>query len=347
MMCIIPYQPRFLTSNNSSDDDDDKMNKNPDKSTPKQRQQQRQLQQRDRIIIHPNDVLAGRGNGVAAHPGNQLFRNVCIRHQQAYHKAKRHEKMAIAKRAVEEIKSQTPPGRFLEKFHGAWVLMAPKRVLEKTSQALRDRSSSGTTTSVSSPTTSSNPSSTDETFVDKDVLVNIDGRMDIPMESNGFQQQHAAPAGGGLVHHHGGGAGGSLYQQHANPTNMDSTTRTHSNPVPSFIMNKVQQQQPHPPFAANVGRRCLDNDVTTTMSRMPPSLSHSNNNNNNDMNSCSSTLQLLTAARAILSNQDDHVRGDDPHLDQFCDADEEGLYGNTSLEIHYLAYRRGKFGSFS
>ena len=41
------------------------------------------------------------------------------------------------------------------------------------------------------------------------------------------------------------------------------------------------------------------------MSRMPPSLSHSNNNN--DMNSCSSTLQLLTAARAILSNQDDYV----------------------------------------
>ena len=207
-MCIIPYQPRFFTCNNSSDDDDDKMNKNHDKNTPKQRHQQRhQLQQRHHIIVHPNDVLGGRGNGVAAHPGNQLFRKVCIRHQRAYHKAKRNEKMAIAKRAVEEITSQTPPGRFLEKFHGAWVLMAPKRVLEKTSQALRDRSSSsGSTTSGSiatSPTTWSNPSSTDETFVDKDVLVNVDGRMDIPLESIGLQQQQqqqqqqqAAPAGG-------------------------------------------------------------------------------------------------------------------------------------------------------
>jgi hypothetical protein len=267
--------------------------------------------------------------------------------------------MAIAKRAVEEITSQTPPGRFLEKFRGAWVLMAPKRVLEKTSQALRDRSSSsGSTTSGSiatSPTTWSNPSSTDETFVDKDVLVNVDGRMYIPLESTiGLQQQHqqqqqqqqqqqAAPAGG-LVYHHGGGAGGSLYQQHAIPTDMDSTTRTLSNPLPSFIMNKVQQQ-PHDPSFAIVGSCSDDHVTTTTMSRMPPSLSHSNNNN--DMNSCSSTLQLLTAARAILSNQDDCVVREDDHSDQFCDADEEGIYDNTSLEIHYLAYRRGKFGSFS
>jgi hypothetical protein len=233
--------------------------------------------------------------------------------------------------------------------------MAPKRVLEKTSQALRDRSSSsGSTTSGSiatSPTTWSNPSSTDETFVDKDVLVNVDGRMYIPLESTiGLQQQQqqeqpAAPAGG-LVYHHGGGAGGSLYQQHAIPTDMDSTTRTLSTPLPSFIMNKVQRQPHDPSFARSVGSCSDDHVTTTTMSRMPPSLSHSNNNN--DMNSCSSTLQLLTAARAILSNQDDCVvREDDHHSDQFCDADEEGIYDNTSLEIHYLAYRRGNFGSFS
>lgn len=111
----------------------------------------------DTIEVHDNDVLGGRGNGVAAHPGNMLLRDICIRYQQAYADAKRNEKMKVAKLAISHITSQSPPGRFLEKSpvdNEKWVLMNPKRVLEKVSQALRDRKlieDSSPSSSISSP----------------------------------------------------------------------------------------------------------------------------------------------------------------------------------------------------
>ena len=102
------------------------------------------------ITVHDNDVLAGRGNGVAAHPGNQFFRDVCIQYQQKYQDAPRTQKMSIALQAVEDIKSRIPPGRFLRKdSKDNWVEMAPKRVFQKVSQALRDRSAIESPSSLS------------------------------------------------------------------------------------------------------------------------------------------------------------------------------------------------------
>lgn len=92
------------------------------------------------IELRDNDVLSGRGSGVAAHPGNQKFRQLIRSHKNSYVSAPRNQKMAIAAKVIEEIESLNPPGRFLERDgDGSFVTMDYKKALEKTSQALRER----------------------------------------------------------------------------------------------------------------------------------------------------------------------------------------------------------------
>ena len=88
--------------------------------------------------VGPDDVLLGRGGATNNHRGNHNFRLLVAANQQEYLKARKHEKVIIARRIVAEVQSRG--GRFLQngisKDH--WDEVPDKRAQEKTSQALRE-----------------------------------------------------------------------------------------------------------------------------------------------------------------------------------------------------------------
>lgn len=88
--------------------------------------------------VGPNDVLLGRGGATNSHDGNRKFRTVVAKHQQEYLKARKREKVGIARRIVAIIHNNG--GRFLKRTDNAqnWVEVTEKRAQEKTSQALRE-----------------------------------------------------------------------------------------------------------------------------------------------------------------------------------------------------------------
>jgi hypothetical protein len=89
---------------------------------------------------HPNDVVFGRGNNIANHPGNLLFREFVLQEKDTYGAAPRQVKAVIAGRVVERILKLSPPGRFLEiGDDGRYYDVDPHRVFEKTCQACRER----------------------------------------------------------------------------------------------------------------------------------------------------------------------------------------------------------------
>jgi hypothetical protein len=89
---------------------------------------------------HPNDVLCGRGGGSNNHPGNESFRSLVNEVKLPYVNCSKLEKPLIARRVVEAVRNQTPPGRFLQRDGktGLWNDIGDGRAREKTSQALRE-----------------------------------------------------------------------------------------------------------------------------------------------------------------------------------------------------------------
>ncbi|KAL3817626.1 hypothetical protein ACHAXA_011714 [Cyclostephanos tholiformis] len=91
------------------------------------------------VAPHPNDVLCGRGGGSNNHPGNESFRELVNEVKVPYVNCPKREKPLIARRIVEAVRNQTPPGRFLCKdTKGLWNDIGDGRAREKTSQALRE-----------------------------------------------------------------------------------------------------------------------------------------------------------------------------------------------------------------
>ncbi|KAL7541799.1 LOW QUALITY PROTEIN: hypothetical protein ACHAWF_007022 [Thalassiosira exigua] len=93
---------------------------------------------RDISMPHANDVLCGRGGGSNNHPGNESFRELV--NEFPYVNCPKREKPLIARRIVEAVRNQTPPGRFLSKDSrtGLWNDIGDGKAREKTSQALRE-----------------------------------------------------------------------------------------------------------------------------------------------------------------------------------------------------------------
>ena len=89
-------------------------------------------------FVGADDVLLGRGGATNNHSGNNNFRLLVAANQPEYLKARKHEKVIIARRIVAEVQSRG--GRFLQngisKDH--WDEVSDKRAQEKTSQALRE-----------------------------------------------------------------------------------------------------------------------------------------------------------------------------------------------------------------
>lgn len=96
-----------------------------------------------RTSPNENDVLCGRGNNSNRHPGNQHFRDLVAANKENYGMLTKKEKMLLARLIVDLILNHTdPPARFLgrDTATGLWFDIGIPRSLEKTSQALREKS---------------------------------------------------------------------------------------------------------------------------------------------------------------------------------------------------------------
>jgi hypothetical protein len=91
-------------------------------------------------FIHPHDVLCGRGGGTNNHPGNEAFRDLVTAQKVVYLNASKRDKPFVSRGIVRAIRSQSPPGRFLQKNEqtGLWFDIGDQKAREKTSQALRE-----------------------------------------------------------------------------------------------------------------------------------------------------------------------------------------------------------------
>jgi hypothetical protein len=89
---------------------------------------------------HPHDVLCGRGGGTNAHVGNSHWRMLVAANKQLYITLPKRQKMLLSRSIVNAVRSQNPPGRFLQKDNKSnlWFDVGDQRAQEKTSQALRE-----------------------------------------------------------------------------------------------------------------------------------------------------------------------------------------------------------------
>jgi len=93
------------------------------------------------MMPNVNDVICGRGKGFYTHEGNFRFHELIAIHKKKYQKSLKVEKTGISKSIVKLIKSNNPPGRFIEydELSSTWTEVDVKRAWEKTGQALRER----------------------------------------------------------------------------------------------------------------------------------------------------------------------------------------------------------------
>jgi len=89
---------------------------------------------------HPHDVLCGRGGGTNNHIGNSHWRMLVAANKQLYTTLPKRQKMLLSRSIVNAVRSQNPPGRFLQKDSKSnqWFDVGDQRAQEKTSQALRE-----------------------------------------------------------------------------------------------------------------------------------------------------------------------------------------------------------------
>lgn len=86
------------------------------------------------------DVLCGRGGGTNHHVGNSHWRALVAANKRLYITLPKKQKILVAKSIVHAIRSQKPPGRFLQKdtTTNLWDDIGDLKATEKTSQALRE-----------------------------------------------------------------------------------------------------------------------------------------------------------------------------------------------------------------
>lgn len=88
----------------------------------------------------PLSVLCGRGGGTNAHVGNSHWRMLVTANKELYVTLPKRQKMLLSKSIVNAVRTQNPPGRFLQKDPKTdlWYDVGDQRAQEKTSQALRE-----------------------------------------------------------------------------------------------------------------------------------------------------------------------------------------------------------------
>jgi hypothetical protein len=101
-------------------------------------------QQQSIVQPHATDILCGRGGSSSRHMGNIHLRELIAANKARYSSLTKKQKMMLARQIVDLIHGADPPGRFLARDAqtGWWCDIGLPRSLEKTSQALREKSSS-------------------------------------------------------------------------------------------------------------------------------------------------------------------------------------------------------------
>lgn len=94
-----------------------------------------------------HDVLCGRGGSSNRHLGNIHFRELVAANKKTYNTLTKKQKMMVARKIVDAVRTTEPPGRFLSKDlnTGFFYDIGLPRSLEKTSQALREKNSNAET----------------------------------------------------------------------------------------------------------------------------------------------------------------------------------------------------------
>src|SRR6476660_1978228 len=89
---------------------------------------------------HSHDVLCGRGGGSNSHVGNMHWRMLVAANKELYVTLPKKQKLLLSMSIVNAVRSQTPPGRFLQKDAKSELYfdVGDQRAQEKTSQALRE-----------------------------------------------------------------------------------------------------------------------------------------------------------------------------------------------------------------
>lgn len=95
---------------------------------------------RNSISPKPHDVICGRGGLSNNHSGNNEFRAAVLKSKRLYAKCPKYHKAAVARAIVLAVQNRIPQGRFIErKSEGKWVVVSMDKAIEKTSQALREK----------------------------------------------------------------------------------------------------------------------------------------------------------------------------------------------------------------
>jgi hypothetical protein len=120
------------------------------------------------VVLFGELVLCGRGGGINKHYGNIVYRRVVEYNKKVYKQVPKRHRMLVSSSIVQAILNAG--GRFLQEQSSngttAWTEIPIRRAVQKTSQALRERSDDGTaaaaeeegdTTSASLPNRSFSP----------------------------------------------------------------------------------------------------------------------------------------------------------------------------------------------
>mmetsp|Transcript_8227 Transcript_8227/g.9577 ORF Transcript_8227/g.9577 Transcript_8227/m.9577 type:complete len:389 (+) Transcript_8227:72-1238(+) len=91
-------------------------------------------------ILHPHDVLCGRGHVINGHPGNVHFRSLVSDMRHEYVACPKSRRPRFAKKILEKLRSMDPPARMLKRNSKTrqWEEVDEKQCLLKTRQVLRE-----------------------------------------------------------------------------------------------------------------------------------------------------------------------------------------------------------------
>ena len=140
--CVSPTSP-YMRTPPAVTPNDDRNTASPPPTTPQETKNIRKP--------HAHDVLCGRGGSSNRHVGNLNFRGLVGANKDMYVTLTKKQKMMVARAIVNAVKRQEPPGRFLQKDPetGLWFDIGLPRSLEKTSQALREKTAADKNSAMS------------------------------------------------------------------------------------------------------------------------------------------------------------------------------------------------------
>ena len=87
---------------------------------------------------HENDVLCARGKLAMNWPGNAFYNDLIKHSRREYHSGDNSTKNQLATGLVHQIRSRSPPGRFLKIIDNDWIELEHGLAIRKTRQALRE-----------------------------------------------------------------------------------------------------------------------------------------------------------------------------------------------------------------